>query len=213
MSLGGWFSLSGTQQLFLLGSVAIAVGVVTYSGRVMSTVGKGIFPLTPAAAWVVVVSHSLVLFLFASQGLESFLAARGLPTLPLVPVSSSQAVVGAVLGIGLLQGRHNIRWRVLGTITMGWVLTPFVAGLMCFLGLFFLQNVFDQPIRRTTNIPTKISAARSAPGAGPSVMEWKTPRGAVLKLRPGITARLQSRPGADAVFPHRRVPTFRWDSR
>ena len=44
-------------------------------------------------------SHSIVLFLFASKGLENFLASYGLPTIPLVPVSSSQAVVGAVLGI------------------------------------------------------------------------------------------------------------------
>jgi len=44
------------------------------------------------------------LFLFASQGLEQFLASYGLPTIPLVPVSSSQAVVGAVLGIAILKG-------------------------------------------------------------------------------------------------------------
>ncbi len=167
LALGGGLSLSGAQQLFLLGSIAIAVGVVTYSGRVMSTVGRGIFPLSPAAAWVVVVAHSLVLFLFASQGLERFLAAQGLPTIPLVPVSSSQAVVGAVLGIGLLQGWRNIRWRVLGSIAAGWVLTPLVAGLVCFLGLFFLQNVFDQPVHR--------AAAIFATQPGAPAMERKTP--------------------------------------
>ena len=167
LAIGGGLSLSGAQQLFLLGSIAIAVGVVTYSGRVMSTVGRGIFPLSPAAAWVVVVAHSLVLFLFASQGLERFLAAQGLPTIPLVPVSSSQAVVGAVLGIGLLQGWRNIRWRVLGSIAAGWVLTPLVAGLVCFLGLFFLQNVFDQPVHR--------AAAIFATQPGAAAMERKTP--------------------------------------
>jgi len=145
-SVMGLATFSSTQQLFLLGAVAIAVGVMTYSKRVMLTVGRGILPLTPVAAWVAVMSHSLVLFLFASQGLERFLADLGLPTIPLVPVSSSQAVVGAVLGIGLLKGGRTIRWRVLIGIGAGWVATPVVAGVICFIGLFFLQNVFGQEV-------------------------------------------------------------------
>jgi len=94
------------------------------------------------------VSHSIVLFLFASQGLEHFLASSGLPTIPLVPVSSSQAVVGAVIGIGLLKGGHGIKWGVLGNIATGWVITPITAGIVCFIALFVLQNVFNQQVYR-----------------------------------------------------------------
>ncbi|MEE8352514.1 MAG: inorganic phosphate transporter, partial [Rhodospirillales bacterium] len=79
-------------------------------------------------------------------GLESFLISYGLPSIPLVPVSSSQAVVGAVMGIAILKGGRGIRWRVLGSIGTGWVVTPVIAGLVCFVGLFFLQNVFDQKV-------------------------------------------------------------------
>lgn len=144
--LPGNITVSSVHQLFLLGAIAIGVGVLTYSERVMLTVGSGLVPLSPVAAWVVVIAHSLVLFLFASQGLESFLASHGLPTIPLVPVSSSQAVVGAVLGIAILKGGRGIRWRVLGSIGLGWVLTPTIAGIVCFVGLFFLQNVFNQSV-------------------------------------------------------------------
>ena len=140
------FTITGIQQLFLLGALAIAVGVFTYSKRVMLTVGGGLMPLSPIAAWVVVISHSIVLTLFASEGLEHFLASHGLPTIPLVPVSSSQAVVGAVIGIGLLKGGRNIKWRVLGNISMGWVTTPVIAAVLCFFSLFFLQNVFNQKV-------------------------------------------------------------------
>ncbi len=154
-SFYGLFSFSSVQQLFLLGALAIAVGILTYSKRVMLTVGGGLLPLTPVAAWVVVISHSIVLFLFASQGLEAFLASRGLPTIPLVPVSSSQAVIGAVIGIGILKGGRAIRWRVLGGISAGWVLTPLIAGLVCFVGLFFLQNVFNQQVFRP--VPYELS--------------------------------------------------------
>ena len=79
---GRFFSFSGVQQLFLLGAIAIAVGVYTYSKKVMLTVGSGLLPLSPVGAWVVVVSHSIVLFLFASQGLEHFLASQGCRRFP-----------------------------------------------------------------------------------------------------------------------------------
>jgi PiT family inorganic phosphate transporter len=103
----GLVTFSSTQQLFLIGALAIGVGVMTYSRAVMVTVGRGLMPLSPVAAWVAVVAHSLVLFLFASEGLERLLAENGLPTIPLVPVSSSQAVVGAVLGIALACARRH----------------------------------------------------------------------------------------------------------
>ena len=147
-SIGDLFTVSSAQQLFLLGSIAIAVGIFTYSKKVMMTVGSSLMSLSPVAAFVVVVSHSIVLFLFASQGLENFLASYGLPTIPLVPVSSSQAVIGAVVGIGLLKGGRGIRGRVLGSIATGWVVTPFIAGVLCFVALFFLQNVFNQQVSR-----------------------------------------------------------------
>jgi len=96
------------------------------------------------AAFAVVSAHSIVLFLFASQGLESFLSNHGLPTIPLVPVSSSQAIVGAVIGVGLLKGGSSIRWRLFGGISSGWVITPIIAAVVSFVSLFFLQNVFEQ---------------------------------------------------------------------
>ena len=144
ISLFGLFTVTSTQQLFFLGGVAIGVGVLTYSQKVMATVGEGIMKLSPVSALVVVSAHSLVLFLFASQGLESFLQRHGLPTIPLVPVSSSQAIVGAVIGIGLLKRGRGIRWRVLGGIASGWAVTPIIAALISFISLFFLQNVFEQ---------------------------------------------------------------------
>ncbi len=137
-------SFSATQQLFLVGAIAIGVGVFTYSKRVMLTVGDGLMPLSPIAAWVVVIAHSIVLFIFASQGLEAALKSSGLPTIPLVPVSSSQAVIGAVIGIALLKGGRGIRWNILGSIALGWAVTPIIACLLSFIGLYFLQNVFDQ---------------------------------------------------------------------
>ncbi len=138
----GLFSLSSAQQLFLIGGVAIAVGIYTYSHKVMQTVGKDLYKLSPLAALIVVLASATVLFLFASQDLKMWMEARNLPSFPLVPVSSSQAVVGGVIGIGLARGGRNINFRILGRISMGWVSTPLGAGLTCFILLFVVQNLF-----------------------------------------------------------------------
>ncbi len=86
ISVFGLFNLSAAQQLFCFGGVAIAVGVLTYSKRVMATVGSGIMDLSPVAALVAVWSHSIVLFFFFSQGLGALF--RILCPLLLPPLSS-----------------------------------------------------------------------------------------------------------------------------
>lgn len=148
VSLPGGFHLSGTQVLFLIGGIAIGSGVITYSHKVMQTVGNSVMKMSPLMAWVVVVSQGIVLFLFASQGLKHLLLSHGLPALPLVPVSSSQAVIGAVMGIGIAKGGRNLNWRLIGHIIVGWVTTPVIAVLVCYISLFFLQNVFNLEVYR-----------------------------------------------------------------
>ncbi|MFZ5517588.1 MAG: inorganic phosphate transporter [Candidatus Zhuqueibacterota bacterium] len=146
--IAGFLNFTGTQLLFALGGFAIAAGVFTYSHKVMDTVGKSLFKLSPIAALIVVLAHSIVLFLFSSEGLGQFLASIGLPSIPLVPVSSTQAIVGAVIGIGILKGGRQIKFKILGGIALGWVTTPIMAGLVAFLSLFIFQNVFDQQVYR-----------------------------------------------------------------
>ncbi|MFO8236728.1 MAG: anion permease [Prochlorococcaceae cyanobacterium] len=151
LNIAGLVRLSGEEQLFLLGGIAIAVGVYTYSRRVMTTVGGSLMALSPLAGLVVVVANALVLSVFSSPQLSALAVSVGLPPIPLIPVSSSQAVIGAVLGIGLLKGSRGvrqIRWGVLGRIASGWVTSPLIAALVSFVLLFVVQNVFDQQVYR-----------------------------------------------------------------
>jgi PiT family inorganic phosphate transporter len=110
--------LLSAQQAAWLGGVSIAVGVLTYSRKVMMTVGKGIAPLDPFSAFVVVLAEALTLHLFTQIG---------------VPVSSSQAVVGAVVGVGLVGNMRTVSSGMLGKIAMSWLLTPLSAGLLAYL--------------------------------------------------------------------------------
>jgi len=145
-SIGSFFTFTGVQQLLLLGGAAIAVGVFTYSKKVMLTVGSQIYQLSPITAFIVVLSSSIVLFLFASKGLKEFLVSQNLPSFPLVPVSSSQAIVGAVIGIGIAKGGKNLNLKTLGKISIGWVATPLISAIVAFVFLYIVQNVFSQVV-------------------------------------------------------------------
>ncbi len=155
------FGLSSAQQLFLLGGIAIATGILTYSKRVIDTVGSNIVSLSSEAALVVVLAQSLVLFIFSSTSLSKLLNSIGLPPIPMVPVSSSQVIVGCVIGIGLYRGARNINFRILGEIAAGWVETPILAGLISFFSLFFIKNIFTIDVghklfetsEKTVNLP------------------------------------------------------------
>lgn len=146
VALGSLLELSSQQVLFLLGGIAICVGIFTYSQRVIMTVGNNLMKMTPLMALTVVLANAGALFIFSSQGLQHFLQSYGLPSFPLVPVSSTQAVIGGILGIGLLKGGRGVNWSITGKIMVGWVVTPIIAMLICFICLFFLENVFNQEV-------------------------------------------------------------------
>ncbi|MBR2299695.1 MAG: inorganic phosphate transporter [Alphaproteobacteria bacterium] len=139
----GFFTFSPEQILFFLGAVAISVGIFTYSQKVMATIGNHLMKMSPFIAFIVVLSQALVLFLFSSSSLHDALLALHLPAFPLVPVSSTQAVIGAILGIGLLKGGRGINWSIVLRIVAGWFTTPVATLLICFVSLFFLENVFQ----------------------------------------------------------------------
>ena len=145
-NLFGIWNVSPVVQLFFIGGIAISVGVFTYSHRVMKTVGQGLFKLSPEVALIVILAQALVLFLFSSEKLEYWLLSHNLPALPLVPVSSTQAVIGAITGIALFKGGGGIRFKVLGKISSGWLLTPLFAMVLTFISLFVVENVFDQTV-------------------------------------------------------------------
>jgi len=155
----GLFSLSSSQQLFLLGGLAIAAGILTYSRRVMETVGTGIMELSSEAALVTVLSQALVLFIFSSSWLSSLFVRAGLPPIPMVPVSASQVIIGSVIGIGLYKGARNINFRILGEIAAGWLATPVVSGLLAFFSLFLIRNIFGIDVGSKVELTTLPSPA------------------------------------------------------
>ena len=110
----------------LIGGLSIGFGILTYSKKVMYTVGKSIVQLDYFSSVMAALSLSFTLWLFAKIG---------------VPVSSSQAIVGAVIGAGLARGSNTLNIKTLKKISIGWVVTPLISGLFSAM-IFFVLNLF-----------------------------------------------------------------------
>ena len=104
----------------LIGGLSIGLGIVTFGRPVMNTVGSRLVRLDSFSAFVVLLAEALTVHFYTFIG---------------VPVSTSQAIVGAVLGIGLLKGASTVSRRTLVGILFGWFLTPVVAASIALAGV------------------------------------------------------------------------------
>lgn len=115
-------------SLALLGGVAMAVGALTFGSRVTETVGKSITPLDLGGAFAAQASAAFGVHFFSMLG---------------IPVSTSQAVVGAVIGVGLTKGRQVVRGRNIAHIVGGWILAPLGAALFSCLTYRLLISIIN----------------------------------------------------------------------
>jgi PiT family inorganic phosphate transporter len=106
-------------HLALIGGGAIALGVATFSKRVMTSVGTKLMRLDAFNALIAVSSMAATAHIFSLVG---------------VPVSTSQAIIGGILGLGLVQGYHNVQFKILRNFGAGWVLTPIIAFVLSAAG-------------------------------------------------------------------------------
>lgn len=101
--------------LAILGGIAMAAGALTFGKRVTRTVGRSITPLDYSGALAAQMSAGFGVHVFSMLG---------------IPVSTSQAVVGAVIGVGLTKGARAISKKKIMTIFAGWILTPLCAAVL-----------------------------------------------------------------------------------
>ncbi|BDU50695.1 inorganic phosphate transporter [Haliovirga abyssi] len=102
----------------ILGGISISFGLVTYSKRVMKTVGLDIVYLDNYGALVAVLASAIVIHLYSVIG---------------VPVSSSQAIVGGVIGVGMTESVRNINYKIILKIVSGWIYSILISGFLTFI--------------------------------------------------------------------------------
>ncbi len=109
----------------LLGGLSIDLGILTFSRRVMETVGRRLVKLDPFSALVVLLAEAITVHIYTIIG---------------VPVSTSQAVIGAVLGVGIVKGIRTVERRTLINILVGWFFTPAIAAVIA-LSIYFAMQL------------------------------------------------------------------------
>ncbi len=122
--------LTDARVAATIGGIAIAIGVLTYSKKVMMTVGSSIADISQIDGFLVIIAMALTVVIMGKW--------MG------IPVSTSQAVVGAVLGAGLTRGIQSVHFGVFKNIAIAWVSSPTVAGLLAYGVAFLTQNYFGK---------------------------------------------------------------------
>lgn len=92
----------------LFGCVGVVSGFLVYGRKVIETVGSGITALTPSRAFAATLSAATTVIIANTLGL---------------PVSATQTLVGAVLGVGLARGIGALNLVVIRNIFMSWIVT------------------------------------------------------------------------------------------
>lgn len=103
--------------------VALIVGLWFIGKEVIQTVGHNLTQMHPSSGFSAELSAAAVVMLASMLGL---------------PVSSTHILVGAVLGIGLVN--KNANWRLMKPIVTAWVITLPAAGLIASLSFLLLSN-------------------------------------------------------------------------
>jgi len=108
--------------ILVLGGVGIVIGLATFGGHVIATVGAGITDLTPTRGFSAELAAASTIVLASGTG---------------IPVSTTHTLVGAVLGVGMARGISAINLGVVARIFVSWVVT-IPAGAALTVVFFFL---------------------------------------------------------------------------
>ena len=125
--LGNAVSAETPLWILFLGAAGIVIGLATLGYRVMKTIGEKIVKLTPSKGFAAQLAAALTVVL-ASQ-LD-------------MPVSTTHTLVGAVIGIGLVEGISTINVKSVNSIFLSWVITLPAGALLSIIFLEIFLNLF-----------------------------------------------------------------------
>ena len=114
------------MMLLAFGGLGIAAGIAMAGGRVIETVGSKITDLNNTRGFSVNFAAATTVMASSKLGL---------------PVSTTHAAVGGVIGVGLARGFEAVNFRVLYAIALYWVLTVPMAAVTSMMIFKILQSV------------------------------------------------------------------------
>ena len=113
--------------LLLVGGIGIVIGLSTMGYRVMATIGTKITELTPTRGYAAEFAAALTIVLASRLGL---------------PISTTQTLVGGVMGVGLTQGVKALDFSILGRIAASWIVTVPIGALLSIVFFYLFRMLF-----------------------------------------------------------------------
>ena len=110
-----------------LGAAGIVVGLIVMGYKVMATIGTGITDLTPSRGFAAQFATATTVVIASGTGL---------------PISTTQTLVGAVLGIGFARGIAAINLNVIRSIVVSWVVTLPAGAFFSIIIYYLLTTIF-----------------------------------------------------------------------
>ncbi|MDD7569928.1 MAG: inorganic phosphate transporter [[Actinobacillus] rossii] len=110
-----------------LGALGIGVGLIVMGYKVMATIGTGITDLTPSRGFAAQFATAATVVVASGTGL---------------PISTTQTLVGAVLGIGLARGIAALNLNVIRNIIASWVVTLPAGAFFAIIIYYILALIF-----------------------------------------------------------------------
>lgn len=109
-----------------LGAVGIVIGLMTFGARVIETIGSNITHLTPSRGFAAEIAAASTVVIASGLGL---------------PISTTQTLVGAVLGVGMARGIAALNLSVIRNIFISWVVTLPIGALLSIIFFYIIKLV------------------------------------------------------------------------
>lgn len=111
-----------------LGALGIVVGLIVMGQKVMGTIGTGITDLTPSRGFSAQFACAITVVLASGTGL---------------PISTTQTLVGAILGVGFARGIAALNLNVIRNIVASWIITLPAGAFISIMIYYLLQTLFS----------------------------------------------------------------------
>ncbi|MDH5361797.1 MAG: inorganic phosphate transporter [Aigarchaeota archaeon] len=123
--------------LAAFGALGIAIGGLTWGSKVVATVAYRIVRLDPLSALSAELATAFIIFIFVT--LPYTLIGYGLP------VSTSIASVGSIIGVGFAKDRSSVNKGTIGRLVATWIATPFATSVLSMISYSALSR-FASPL-------------------------------------------------------------------
>ena len=110
--------------ILLMGSLGIVLGLATWGWRVVETIGHKITHLTPTRGFSAEFSAATIILIASKFGM---------------PISTTHALVGSVLGVGFAKGLSALNLKMVKDVVLSWIITIPISAFLCIIIFYLLK--------------------------------------------------------------------------